>query len=99
MVRKQTSTTPVVGFLNSQSSKTFSHLVSAFRNGLEEAGYVEDRNVRVKYRCAEGRPDELAGLAADLVRRCVDVIVATGGAHAAAKGCNVVSSYCFHQTG
>jgi putative ABC transport system substrate-binding protein len=83
--RAQQRPMPVIGFLNGQSPSTFSHLVAAFRRGLEEAGYVEDRNVRIEYLWAEGRIDALPALAAELIRRPVDLIVAAGGAHAVAK--------------
>jgi ABC-type uncharacterized transport system substrate-binding protein len=76
---------PVIGFLNGQSARSFAHLVAAFRHGLNQTGYVEGRNVTVEYRWAEGRVDRLPTLANDLVRRRVDVIVATGGAHRVAK--------------
>jgi putative ABC transport system substrate-binding protein len=74
---------PVIGFLSSVSPGPFVHLVAAFRDGLGEAGYVEGRNVVIEYRWAEGRYDRLPALAADLVGRRVDVIVATGAAPAA----------------
>ena len=83
--RAQQPAMPMIGFLNGQSPSTFSHLVAAFRRGLEEAGYVEDRNVRIEYQWAEGRIDALPALAAELIRRPVDLIVAAGGAHAVAK--------------
>jgi putative ABC transport system substrate-binding protein len=76
---------PVIGFLNAQSANAFVHLLAAFRAGLDQAGYVEGRNVAIEYRWAEGRRELLPALAAELVRRSVDVIVATGGAHIAAK--------------
>jgi putative ABC transport system substrate-binding protein len=53
-------------------------LVEGFRQGLRELGYVEGQNIRIEYRWAEGRDERLPGLAADLVRLKVDVIVASG---------------------
>jgi putative ABC transport system substrate-binding protein len=83
--RAQQTKMPVIGFLNAQSASVFPHLLAAFHSGLEQAGYVEGRNVAIEYRWAEGRIETLSVLAAELVRRSVDVIVATGGAHLAAK--------------
>jgi ABC-type uncharacterized transport system substrate-binding protein len=71
---------PVVGFLGSTSPESFGPLVGAFRNGLGETGYSEGRNVAIEYRWAENRYDRLQALAAELVRRPVAVIVASGGA-------------------
>jgi putative ABC transport system substrate-binding protein len=59
--------------------------VEAFKQGLRELGYVEGRNVSIEYRWAEGKDERLLGLAADLVRLKVDVIVATGSAAVVAK--------------
>jgi putative tryptophan/tyrosine transport system substrate-binding protein len=69
---------PVVGFLNSSSPDADGERVLAYRRGLSEAGYVEGRNVAIEYRWADGQNDRLPAMAADLVRRGVNVIV-TGG--------------------
>jgi putative ABC transport system substrate-binding protein len=74
---------PVVGFLSNRSTAESANVVAAFRQGLDEAGYAEGRNVTVDYRLAEDRLERLPALAADLVRRPVAVIAATGGIAAA----------------
>jgi putative ABC transport system substrate-binding protein len=76
---------PVVGFLGTRASGDDPHLLTAFRNGLKEAGYVEGQNVAIEYRFADNQYDRLPTLAADLVRRQVAVIVANGRAAQAAK--------------
>jgi putative tryptophan/tyrosine transport system substrate-binding protein len=81
----QQSTMPVVGFLRSTPSKPFAHLVTAFREGLKEVGFVEGQNVAVEYRWADNHLDRLPGLAADLVQRKVAAIVGNGLAVRAAK--------------
>src|SRR5215216_1020699 len=78
-VRAQQPAMPVVGFLRSSSIERSTHLVTAFRQGLKETGYSEGQNVAIEYRSAEGQYDRLPALAADLVRRQVTIIVATGG--------------------
>src|SRR6266446_6847589 len=74
--RAQQAKLPVVGFLNSGSPVAFGHVVSAFRQGLAEAGYVEHRNVGIEYRWAEGQVDRLPAFASELVRAQVAVICA-----------------------
>jgi putative tryptophan/tyrosine transport system substrate-binding protein len=69
---------PVVGFLHYASPDTLAHLAAAVRQGLKEVGLVEGQNVAIEYRWAEGHYDRLAPLAADLVRRRVNVITAGG---------------------
>ena len=71
---------PVVGFLNLASAGQSADRVTAFREGLSEAGFVEGRNVTVEYRWAEERYDRLPEMAADLMRRRVAVVAATGAA-------------------
>ena len=74
---------PVIGYLSARSPEDTTHLVEAFRRGLSEAGFVEGQNVTIEYRWALGQHDRLPGLAADLVRKPVTVLVSTGGESAA----------------
>ena len=77
---------PVIGFLHLTSLETNRENLAAFRRGLGQTGYIEDRNVAIEYRWAQGRNDRLPTLAAELVRRQVSVIVvleSTNGALAA----------------
>jgi putative ABC transport system substrate-binding protein len=76
-VHAQQPVLPVVGFVNVASAKGYEPQVSAFLKGLNEAGYVDGRNVSIEYRWAEGRADRLPALVADLVHRRVTVIAAT----------------------
>lgn len=70
---------PVVGFLNAASAAPFAHLVTAFRKGLGDAGFIDGRNVTIELRWAEGQYERLNAFAAEMVSRPVSVMVATGG--------------------
>jgi putative ABC transport system substrate-binding protein len=69
---------PVIGFLNSRTADSAAYLVTGFRKGLKEAGFVEGQNVSVEYHSADGEPDRLLATLAAFVRRDVTVIVAAG---------------------
>jgi putative tryptophan/tyrosine transport system substrate-binding protein len=73
---------PVIGFISSSSPSPgteFARVLTAFRGGLNEVGYVEGQNIAIEYRWAGGQYDRLPALAADLVRRQVSLIAASGG--------------------
>jgi putative tryptophan/tyrosine transport system substrate-binding protein len=69
---------PVVGFLRSTPASGFAYIVDPFRQGLNDAGFVEGKNVAIEYRWADNQQDRLPGLAADLLRRQVAAIVGAG---------------------
>jgi len=88
--RAQQPAMPVVGYLSTRSLGDSAYIVAAFRKGLNEAGYSEGQNVMIEWRFAEGHYDRLGALAADLVRRQVNVLVATGGTGSAVAAKSVV---------
>ena len=83
--RAQQPTMPVIGFLRSTSLADSTHIVTAFRQGLKEAGFVEGQNIAIEYRWAENHPDRLPALAAELIGRQVTLLVGNQPAALAAK--------------
>jgi putative ABC transport system substrate-binding protein len=81
--RAQQPATPVIGWISSRAASESAYLVTAFRQGLKETGYIEPQNVVLDFRWGDGRYDRLPALATELARRPVTVIVATGGDPAA----------------
>ena len=79
VARAQRPALPVIGFLHQGTPEPYAHLMAAFQKGLNEVGYVEGRNVSIEYSWARAQYDQLPMLAADLVRRKVNVIATAGG--------------------
>jgi putative ABC transport system substrate-binding protein len=92
VARAQQPAMPVIGYLSSRSPSDSEQIVASFRQGLKDAGFVDGQNVTIEYRFAEGNFDRLPALAADLVRRQVNVLVATGGTVTVIKAKPVVPS-------
>jgi putative tryptophan/tyrosine transport system substrate-binding protein len=82
---QQPAKLPTIGFLGTATPSMWSHWVAAFVQRLREQGWIDGRNIAIEYRWAEGRTERFAEIAAELVRRKVDVIVTSGGAVVAAK--------------
>ena len=85
VVHAQQPEMPVIGFLRSTPATGFGLIVDAFRQGLNDAGFVEGKSVTIEYRWADNQLDQLPGLAADLVRKQVAAIVGSGPAAARAS--------------
>jgi putative ABC transport system substrate-binding protein len=79
----QPVTRPAIGYLSSRSPEDTKYVLAAFLRGLSEAGFVDGQNVTIEYRWALGQYDRLPAMAAELVRRPVRVLAATGGEPAA----------------
>ena len=93
-VRAQQPAMPVVGFVH--DSEATIDLVTAFRNGLSETGFVDGRNVAIEYRWANSQYDQLPHLVADLVHRQVTVIAATGSTVFAAREATTIIPIVFN---
>jgi putative ABC transport system substrate-binding protein len=83
VAKGQPPTMPVIGFLSSLSPGESTDVVTSFRLGLRETGYVEGRNLAIAFRWAEGHHDRLPGLAREFVSLRVSLIFASGGPPAA----------------
>ncbi len=77
---QQPTKIPRIGYLGGASPAAISARVEAFRQGLRELGYIEGKNIVIEWRSAEGKPERMSGLATELVRLKVDLIVSPGGA-------------------
>jgi len=92
--RAQQPAMPVIGFLHLTSPETNRENLATFRRGLGESGYIENKNVTIEYRWAQGRNDQLPTLVAELVQQQVSVIVvleSTNGALAAKSATHTIA--------
>ena len=80
--RAQQPAMPVIGFLNPTTPEALAEPMRGLRQGLKDAGYVEGENLTIEYRWADNQAERLPAMAAELVRRRVSLIVATGGGQA-----------------
>src|SRR5262249_44803980 len=90
VAKAQRPAMPVIGYLSQRSPTDSASIVVAFRQGLKEMGFVEGQNVVIESRFAEGQIDRVPALAAELVRRGVNVFVATGGTGSVVKAKPVI---------
>jgi putative ABC transport system substrate-binding protein len=91
-VRAQQKAMPVIGWLDAATAGWTAPHMAAYRQGLNETGYIEGKNLAIEYRWADGDYDRLPALAGDLVSRKVDLIVASGGPAPARAAKNATSS-------
>ena len=98
--RAQQPNNPVIGYFSGRSSDSEELYRAAFRQGLQDAGFVEGHNVRIEYRFSNGQDDQLPAIAADFVRQQVTMLVATDGPSAlAAKGASTTIPIVFSAGG